>query len=85
MDSTAELIGAMCEQAREVTLATIRKHCAGLVNWETGMLYDTGNDRGGLRMSKDWAVHFFKSVFNGVPCYYIEHSQIEYIWTLEGK
>ena len=84
VNSTAELIGAMTERARPVTLATLRKHCAGLVIWERSMSYDTGNERGGLRLANDYAVSFFKSIYDGVPCYFIEHSRIEYIWTREG-
>ena len=83
VNSTAELITDMVERAREVTLTTLRRHCAGLVEWEKCQLYATGNRRGGLRLAKDYAVSFFKSVYNGKPCYFIKHSAIEYIWTLE--
>ena len=83
VDSTAELIGDMTERARAVTLATLRKYCAGLADWERANLYAVGNERGGLRLANDWAVAFFKSVYNGKPCYFVKHSQIEYIWTLE--
>ena len=84
INSTAELIGDMVDRAREVTLRTLRKHCAGLVEWERNNLYDTGKDRGGLRLANDWAVSFFKSHYAGKPCYFIKHSCIEYIWTKEA-
>ena len=44
------------------------------------MGYATGNQTG-LRLVDDYAVHFYRSRYNGVPCYYIDHSSIEHIWT----
>jgi len=80
VSSTAKLIDAMTEQARPVTLATLRRHCQDLPEWERDMGYATGNQTG-LRLVDDYAVHFYRSRYNGVPCYYIDHSSIEHIWT----
>ena len=44
------------------------------------MKYDTGSERGGLRLKDDWHVGYFKSTYDGKPCYYIDHSRIEYIF-----
>ena len=44
------------------------------------MSYATGSQRG-LHLKDDWAVHFYRSRYDGAPCYYIEHSLIEHIWT----
>lgn len=38
----------------------------------------------GLTMAKDWMVHYYKSTFRGRPCYYFDHSRIEYIFTQAG-
>ena len=82
VNSTAAKIDAMVAEAREVTYRTIARHCAGLEEWARANLYDTGTDRGGLRLKNDWAVTYFKSRYGGKPCYYICHSCIEYIWIL---
>lgn len=82
VDSTAEKIHAMTDEARDSSLQTLRKHCAGLEEWERSMGYTTGHQRGGLRLKDDWHVGYFKSRYCGRPCYYIVHSAIEYIWTL---
>ena len=80
VSSTAEKIHAMTEQARPVTLATLRRHCQCLPDWERSMSYATGRQRG-LHLKDDWAVHFYKSRYDGAPCYYIDHSRIEHVWT----
>lgn len=86
VQSTAKLIDHMVDNAKEVTYATIKKHCDGLEEFETGLCYDAETKRGGLTLENDYAVGFYKSTYNGRPCYYIEHSRIEYIWTkqMEG-
>jgi hypothetical protein len=72
---------AMIDEAREVTLETIRRHCVGIEMWEKSMGYDIQNERGGRRLKNDPHVSYHKSVFRGRPCFYIRHSAIEYIWT----
>ena len=81
VSSTAEKIDAMTERARPVALATLRRHCRNLPSWERFNGYATGSKKG-LHLKDDWAVHFYKSRYDGVPCYYIEHSSIEHVWTL---
>jgi len=80
VSSTAKLIDAMTEQARPVTLATLRRHCQDLPEWERDMGYATGNEIG-LHLKDDWAVRFYRSRYDDMPCYYIDHSSIEHIWT----
>lgn len=70
----------MQDRARDVTLATLRRHCAGLEEWERGMSYAVGPERG-LHLKDDFAVSFHKSRYRGRPCFYIRHSAIEHIWT----
>jgi hypothetical protein len=37
-------------------------------------------NRGGLKMWNDWAIGYYKSVYDGQECYYFDHSRIEYIF-----
>ena len=80
VESTCERITDMLERARPVTLRTLRKHCVGLRDWERDMGYAVGKEKG-LHLKKDWAVSFHKSRYDGRPCYFIDHSRIERIWT----
>ena len=38
-----------------------------------------GRNRG-LRMKDDWAVSYWKSVYDSKPCVYVVHSCIEYVF-----
>jgi hypothetical protein len=80
-----EALGAMIDAAGEVTYRTLREHCKGLDQWAANHGYDVDHQRGGLRLSKDWAVGFYKSVYDGQDCYYIRWSAIEYVWLKERK
>lgn len=79
VESDGESITAMVDTAREITLATMRRHCADLAQWADGM----GYCRGGLTLAKDWAVAYYKSTYKGQPCYFLTHSMIEYVWISE--
>lgn len=85
VNSTAELINALTDSAVEVTYRTFRKHCEGLDGWADRMGYVKDPQHGGLHLSGDWSVSFHKGTYAGVPCYFIDHSRIEYIWTLDGR
>lgn len=37
-------------------------------------------NKGGLKMWNDWAIGYYKSVYDGQECYYFDHSRIEYIF-----
>ena len=37
-------------------------------------------NRGGLRMWNDWAISYYKGIYDGSPCYFFKHSAIEYIF-----
>jgi len=80
VNSTAAKIHAMVDAARDVTLATLRRHCRDIHQWAHDMSYAVGAERG-LHLADDFAVSFHKSHYDGRPCYYISHSAIEYIWT----
>ncbi len=73
--STFEKISAMTREAKQVSYRTFRKYVS--IREVSKML---GYDRY-LPLKKDWHVGFFKSHYDGKPCYYLVHSAIEYIWT----
>ena len=82
VNSTGPKIHAMVDAAREVTLRTLRRHVSteelkgvfGFYTWGVGP---------GLHLKNDWAVSYHKSTYDGQPCYYVDHSSIEYIFTQE--
>jgi hypothetical protein len=78
--STGEAINAMKDKAREITYRTFRKHCPDLDTWAQGMGYFLHTAQG-LTLKNDWHVAYFKSEYQGKPCYYLVHSAIEHIWT----
>jgi len=82
VNSTGELINAMQESGRPITRRTFRRHVNAeeLAELERGLGYDTGAERGGLRMSRDWHVVYYKGIYDGKPCVYFDHSLIEYIF-----
>jgi len=73
----------MVDQSREVTFETLRKHVGTDNLKDMFPFYDWGNGHGGLRMKDDYCVSYYKSRYNGCPCYYVEHSRIEYVFTKE--
>ncbi len=77
MHAEGEDIEAMVHSARPVSYRTILRHCEGLSDWAERMGYDRH-----LRLRDDWSVSFWKSSYQGRPCYYVIHSAIEYIWVL---
>jgi hypothetical protein len=68
----------MVANAREIKIKTFRRHVKGLEEWEKEHGYVRKGD--GLRLSKDWAVGFYKSMFDEFPVYFISWSCIEFIW-----
>ncbi len=83
--STAELINALIESERQITYRSFRRALGGaeLDWWAAGMSYDTGSQRGGLRLKDDWHVSYYRGEFDGRPALFIRHSAIEHVWTLE--
>jgi len=78
VDSTAELIDEMCDQAREVTYATMLRNCEELVEFAVDLGYYRRGP--GLTLRRDWGVSFHKSRYAGQPCYYFVWSGIEHVW-----
>jgi hypothetical protein len=86
-------IADMVERARKITWRTFSKH----VHWTSvRRLFKLYSYRGEHRspltgeltvpfhIKDDWAVGFYKSVYRGRACYFINHSSIEYIFTRKG-
>lgn len=74
-------INAMTAAARPVSFRTMSRVLGdAFVEKQKELGYDVGRERGGLRMSKDWAVSYAKSVYRGQPCYYFRWSAIEHIF-----
>lgn len=76
VSSTANAIDDMIDQSREITYKTFIKYvdCKELLN-----MFCEGF--GWKSLKRDYHVRYFKSVYMGKPCYYLDHSSIEYIWT----
>lgn len=77
--SDRESITAMQDAATEITRRTFLRHVdrGELLDLERQLGYDTGAERGGLRMAKDWHVSYARSIYRGRPCVYFQHSRIE--------
>lgn len=83
--STAEAIDAMTEQAHPVTWRTFTAHVSVRLLAEMFPVYAWQPQAKGLRMPNDYAVSFYRSKYQGRPCYYLEHSCIEYIFCERGE
>lgn len=84
--SDSESITAMCDAAVEITFRTMARHVGpAFVQRQAELHYDTGSQRGGLRMSKDWHVSYHQSTYQGRPCFFFRWSHIEQIFTKEQE
>ena len=83
VDSTARWIWDMIEVSHEVTYGTMAKRVGTKQLKDLFPYYDWGPQRGGLRLKNDWHVGYYRSVYRSKPCYYVQHSGIEYIFTQE--
>ena len=79
--SDANSIQDMVESARQITYATLLRHVdvADLESLFPGYDWRPGPNAT-LRMKNDWAVSFWRSTYQGLPCYYINWSAIEFIF-----
>jgi hypothetical protein len=85
VESTAELINAMCDDAEEIDYHEFVVACDGVDEWAIAHGYAPAHTEGDLTLCKDWHVTFNKSTYDGRPCYFLQWSGIEYIWTAEGN
>lgn len=82
VNSTAEKISAMTApwMAKKVKAKTFfnyvdRKEVEKMLGYE-------GTD---LRIRNDWHVGFYRSRYDGKPCYFLVHSAIEYVWVDDSE
>lgn len=76
VNSTADAINEMTDQARTITYNTISRHID--IKEANDLLgYSLGCKP---TLKTDWSVTFHKSKYQGQECYYIQHSRIEYIF-----
>lgn len=78
-DSTPELINNLIADATEITWKTFIKHVDIDDLLEMFPQY-MKSGRWGLTIGNDWSISCHKSIYNGQPCYYLQHSGIEYIF-----
>ncbi len=78
-EASSEMLHDMYDREREITLRTFALH-VNIVPFAQEMGYAHGRHAKGLRLAKDWAVRFYKSVYRGEPCYYMDHSAIDHIF-----
>lgn len=85
VDATGEDINAMTAAAVPVTYRTMLKHVGeAFIELQHQLGYDVRNKREtGLTMRRDWHVGYFKSTYQGRPCYYFRWSHIEHIFQEE--
>lgn len=74
---------AMTEQARSISFRTFAARC----NWKpiAAMMGYTVGPGKGLRLAHDRCVKFFRSTWNGKPCYYMQHSAIEFVFMVTDR
>jgi hypothetical protein len=80
--STYEDIQALMATEQPVSLQTFRS-AVGLPQWRA-IQAELGYDRH-FPISRDWHVGYYKGEFRGVPAYFVRHSKVEYIFTLDGR
>ena len=81
--STGESISEMVEAATQISYRTFRRYVSiEEVNEMLGYLNPGQRHyKGRLTLQKDYAVSYYKSRYEGAPCYYVRWSAIEFIWT----
>lgn len=80
-----EKLEAMTDRAREITAATFFRHVdERTAVHATGADYRVGRNPAHtdfqLRLKDDRCVRFYRSVFDGKPCYYLVWSAIEHVF-----
>lgn len=86
--STAEKIIALTKSGKRITWETFKKHVSidevrntfPYYSYRGEMFNKYGELTCPMHIKDDYAVGFWKGVYDGEPCYYITHSAIEYIF-----
>jgi len=83
VNSTAEKIDALMDSAEEITydklLSVVGEESVREVFGENAG-YAWGNEEG-LKLKDDFAISYYRGIYDGAPAYVIQHSAIEYIFT----
>lgn len=77
VDSTAELIDALIDDAEDIEYADALANCEGLIEWAEAKGYSEDD----FPLKGDDHVTYHRSTYDGQPCLYVRWSGIEYIWT----
>jgi len=72
-----ERLGNMCDRGRQITADTFFRHVGRKMVSEL-LGYDYR--RKGLTVGNDPYIGYYKSVWRGVPCYYLDWSRIEHVF-----
>ena len=81
VSSDGESIGDMVDNAREIGYNTFVKGIDIEELKELFPFYNWGNRKeNGLKLKDDYAVSYYKSIYEGRPCLYVAHSAIEYVF-----
>ena len=83
ISSDYDSIDNMKDQAIKISYKTMLKHCNSLKEKAKELGYDLRKDSKnshGITLKNDWHVNFYKSNYQGKPCYYFTWSGIEFIW-----
>lgn len=78
-DSDVRFLNEMIENAQDITYDQLVR-AVGLAEVKRVFPQYEWGRRPGLKLKDDWAVSYHKSMYGGYPCYYIEHSRIEYVF-----
>ena len=75
----ADAVNNMTDKAVQVSLNTMRRRCAKINEWAKNYGYAIGRENG-LHLKNDWHVRYYRSVYEGKTCYYIDWSGYQFIW-----
>jgi hypothetical protein len=88
VQSSAELISPMVDSLASVEMpfADFARELGGSVREGRRILDEAFPDyrASGMDMAKDWHVTYHASQFDGMPCLYVVHSAIEYVFQRHG-
>ena len=77
VSSTTEEIEEMVDQATEIEYDELLNH---VTQKELDSIFPFYNELPNLSLESDYTTSFYKSVYDGKKCVYVEHSRIEYIF-----
>ena len=77
-----ELINQMTDEAVEVSYSTMLRHCRGMLEWAVSKGYDRTRAQG-LTLKDDPYVTFNRGYYDGMRCYFLQWSGMEFVWVHE--